>query len=139
MPGATAYSVYRGTATNAQAASPVSPLLLTPTFTDTGLTNGTTYFYKVTASGPGGESPRSAEAGATPTAPPRTIDPTLLSSFRLLRQSTWGPKPGDVERVVSIGVDAFLRAVRCCTPSLYPDTLFNECPRSRRSTSCSSR
>lgn len=126
--GATAYAVYRGTVTNAQAASPVSGLLLTPSFVDTGLTNGTAYFYKVTAFGPGGESARSAEASATPTAPPPSTDPTTLSSFRLLRQSTWGPKPGEVERVVAIGVDAFLAEQFAAAPSVYPDTLFSESP-----------
>jgi fibronectin type 3 domain-containing protein len=58
--GATSYSVYRGTAVVGTTAS--------PSFTDTGLTNGTTYSYKVTASNAAGTSPASATVNATPTA-----------------------------------------------------------------------
>ena len=48
--GATGYNIYRGTASNGEGASPVnaSPISAT-TFTNSGLTNGTTYYYKVTA------------------------------------------------------------------------------------------
>src|SRR6185437_15566816 len=68
--GATSYSVKRGTVTGGPY-TPVSPpnLSLT-TYTDTGLTNGTQYFYVVTASNAAGESPNSTEVNATPTAPP---------------------------------------------------------------------
>jgi hypothetical protein len=47
--------------------------------TDTGLTNGTTYTYTVRANGPGGQSPNSATAAATPTAPPPYpgLDPSV--------------------------------------------------------------
>jgi prepilin-type N-terminal cleavage/methylation domain-containing protein len=40
-----------------------------PALTDTGLTNGRTYSYTVTAYGPGGESAQSSPATATPTGP----------------------------------------------------------------------
>ena len=40
-------------------------------FTDTGLIDGTTYYYRVTAVDAGGESARSAEASATPHAAPQ--------------------------------------------------------------------
>jgi hypothetical protein len=63
--GATSYSVYRGTAPGAEGTTPVGTTAST-SFTDTGLTNGTAYYYKVTASNSAGASPNSNEATATP-------------------------------------------------------------------------
>lgn len=67
--GATSYRVYRGTTSGGQGNIPIATGLATANFTDVGLTNGTTYFYKVSAVGLGGEGARSAEVSATPTAP----------------------------------------------------------------------
>jgi uncharacterized protein (DUF1800 family) len=94
-------------------------------YVDTTVQNGTTYFYKVTALGSGGESARSAEASAMPTAPTPPPDPAALSAFRLLRQATWGPRPGDVERVAQGGAAAFLTEQFGAPISAYPDTLFS--------------
>jgi fibronectin type 3 domain-containing protein len=65
--GATSYHVKRGTASGGpytQISAPAST-----TLTDTGLTNGTTYFYVVSALNSSGESANSAQASATPVAP----------------------------------------------------------------------
>lgn len=65
--GATSYSVYRGTAPGAEGATPVGTTT-SDSFTDTGLTNGTGYYYTVTASNSGGASAKSAETNTVPTA-----------------------------------------------------------------------
>jgi fibronectin type 3 domain-containing protein len=62
--GATSYDVKRSTTTGGpytQISSPSST-----SFTDTGLTNGTKYFYVVSASNSAGQSANSAERSATP-------------------------------------------------------------------------
>ena len=63
---ATSYNVYRGTTTNGQAAPPLATGLTAPAFVDSPVTNGVTYFYKVTAVNAFGESTRSTEASASP-------------------------------------------------------------------------
>ena len=70
--GAASYNVYRGTSAGGEAAAPVATGLTSASYTDTGLTNGTKYFYVVTAVNGGGESAKSNEASATPTAPATT-------------------------------------------------------------------
>lgn len=71
--GATSYSVYRGTSSGGQGATAVGTVTGT-SFSDTGLTNGTRYYYKVRASNAAGSSGLSAEVSAVPSAtgtPPR--------------------------------------------------------------------
>jgi fibronectin type 3 domain-containing protein len=65
--GATSYNVYRGTSSGTHDPTPLngSPVNST-TYTDTGLTNGTAYYYVVSAVNSGGESGTSGEASATP-------------------------------------------------------------------------
>ena len=64
---AASYNVKRSTTTGGPYTKISSPA--TTSFTDTGLTNGTTYFYVVSAVNSTGESVNSAQASATPTAP----------------------------------------------------------------------
>ncbi len=127
--GATRYNVYRGTVAGGQATTPVAPDVTGLSVGDRGLVNGTPYFYRVTAVGDGGESARSIEVGATPVGAAPPPDPTTLSAFRLLRQATWGPRPGEVDRIVAngpVGVDVFLAEQFAATPSVYPDTLLTQ-------------
>jgi len=67
--GATSYSVKRATVSSGPFTT-VASGLATTTHTDTGLTNGVTYYYVVTAVNGSGESPNSNQASATPVSPP---------------------------------------------------------------------
>ncbi|MDD1766180.1 MAG: fibronectin type III domain-containing protein, partial [Methanomassiliicoccales archaeon] len=60
----TTYKIYRGTVSGVELyLTDVGTVL---TYTDTGLTNGITYYYKVSAANSLGEGPQSSEASATP-------------------------------------------------------------------------
>jgi fibronectin type 3 domain-containing protein len=123
--GATSYHVKRATVTDGpytQIGAPTSA-----SYTDTGLTNGTKYFYVVSALNSAGESANSAEVNATPAAPvtiPAT--PTGLTALAGNAQVTltWNASPGatsyNVERAtVSGGPYAQLAAP---TSANYADT-----------------
>ena len=74
--GATSYHVKRATVSGGpytQVAAPTSP-----SDTDTGLTNGTTYYYVVSAVNSAGESANSSQVNAIPVGPPPT--PTGLTA-----------------------------------------------------------
>jgi len=71
--GATSYNVYRGTTAGGESATAVATGVTTTSYTNTGLTNGTTYFYKVAAVNAGGTSGQSNEASATPVAASNTV------------------------------------------------------------------
>ena len=63
--GATSYNVYRGTTSGGEGTTPVATTAST-SYNDTGLTNGTKYYYKVAAVNGGGTSAQSGEVSATP-------------------------------------------------------------------------
>jgi hypothetical protein len=65
--GATSYNVKRSTTGGGPYAGIASPSA--PSYTDTGLTNGTTYYYVISAVNSAGESANSTQASATPIAP----------------------------------------------------------------------
>jgi hypothetical protein len=74
----TGYKLYRGTGPNPT--NVVATLPPTPTsYVDSGLTNGTTYYYKVSALNANGEGATSSQASATPNVlvPPSDPLPTL--------------------------------------------------------------
>ncbi len=65
--GAATYNLYRSMAAGTEGTTPYKTNLATTAYPDTGLTNGTAYYYKVTAVGPtGSESGLSPEANAIP-------------------------------------------------------------------------
>ena len=73
--GATSYNLYRGTSTGVTTATGTKIAGVTSSYTDTGLTGGTTYYYIVTAVNAVGESTASSEASATPVAAVTTLAP----------------------------------------------------------------
>ncbi|OAI50293.1 hypothetical protein AYO44_05765 [Planctomycetaceae bacterium SCGC AG-212-F19] len=66
--GATTYDVYRGTASGNETLLKAG--VTSTSFTDTGLTNGKTYYYEVRAINAAGQSALSSEVSATPNATP---------------------------------------------------------------------
>ena len=129
VPDVTGYNVYRGTSPDREATAPVASGLTSPTFTNSGLQNGITYYYRVTALNGGGESPRSVEVSASPESPPVAPDPATIEAFQFLRYATWGPKPGDVEALKALGKDgkdAFLTQQLSAPVSTLPDALFDK-------------
>jgi subtilisin family serine protease len=79
--GATSYTVKRST-TPGSGYAPVATGLTATSYNDTGLTNGTTYSYVVSASNSIGEGPDSVEASATPQAPPASFTMSVSPATR---------------------------------------------------------
>jgi predicted phage tail protein len=68
------YHVYRSTTNGSGYAQVTTALLTTTSFINTGLTGGTTYYYVIRAvDTAGNQSANSAQASATPTAPPTPV------------------------------------------------------------------
>ena len=72
------YKIYRSTSTGTE--SLLTTVGNVASFDDTAVTNGTTYFYKVSAVNTVGEGPPSNEASATPPAPTVPAAPSLAAS-----------------------------------------------------------
>jgi fibronectin type 3 domain-containing protein len=93
--GASSYKIYRGTASGTEAL--VQSGVTGTTYADAGLTNGTTYYYQVSAVNGGGESPHSAEASAMPQvaapAAPTSLSATAISSSQI--DLTWTDNSGN--------------------------------------------
>jgi hypothetical protein len=77
--GATGTNVHRATASGGPYTTVASNVAGTGT-TDTGLVNGTTYYYVVTGTNQVGEGPASNEASATPVTPPTVVTFTSVAS-----------------------------------------------------------
>jgi fibronectin type 3 domain-containing protein len=67
--GATSYNLFRSTTAGGEGTTPIVTGVTTTSYTNTGLANGTKYFYKVSAVNGSGASAQSAEVSATPSVP----------------------------------------------------------------------
>jgi len=65
-PKAASYNIYRSTTPGGEGTTPIVTGIASTSFTDTGLTAGTTYYYRVAAVNTIGTSAQSNEASATP-------------------------------------------------------------------------
>jgi len=77
--GATSYNVYRGTTAGGENTTAIATGITATSYTNTGLANGTAYFYKVAAVNSAGTSGLSNEAGATPISGVAGIDLVVTS------------------------------------------------------------
>jgi fibronectin type 3 domain-containing protein len=93
--GATSYYVKRATVSGGPYTQLVSPT--TNSYTDTGLTNGTTYYYVVSAVDSAGGSPNSSEVSATPsttaTVPPAPTG-VVATAGNMQVTLTWNASAG---------------------------------------------
>jgi len=64
--GATSYNIYQGVTSGGESSTPIATGITTVSYTVTGLTNGTAYYFKVAAVNSAGTSGYSNEASATP-------------------------------------------------------------------------
>jgi fibronectin type 3 domain-containing protein len=93
--GAVTYNVYRGTSAGGESATAIATGVTSPSYTDSTVTNNTTYYYKVAAVNTGGTSGLSNEASALPkVVPPGTpTSPTATAGFGNISLS-WGASQG---------------------------------------------
>jgi fibronectin type 3 domain-containing protein len=123
--GATSYQVKRSTSSGAETQISVPT---SSSYTDTGLSNGTKYFYVVLAVNSGGDSADSAQVSATPTAPSTPpASPTGLKATGGNAQVSlsWNAGAGavsyDVKRSTTSG-GPYGTAVASATATNYTDS-----------------
>jgi hypothetical protein len=106
--GATSYNIYRSTVAGGEGSTPYKTSITTSNFTDTGLTDGLTYYYEVTAVNAAGESGKSNEISLSPI--PLHAYPPILNSAT----------PGDGQVTLSwtpgVGVTNTYSIYRSTTP-----------------------
>lgn len=99
---AVTYDVFRGTSAGAEAATPIAEDVTSLSFLNTGLTNGTTYYYTVEAVNSAGSSEASGEAFATPaTVPGAPLDLTAATSTKSGIALTWSAPTSDGGAVIT--------------------------------------
>lgn len=85
---ATSYNVYRGTVSGDESTTPIAKGVVGLQFADTGLVNGTAYYFKVVAVNADGTSPKSIEVKSTPV-PPDTAGLLLLQNSSTTQVAWW--------------------------------------------------
>ena len=97
--GATTYNVKRSLATNTGYSTIATSVSVT-NYDDTSLTNGTPYFYKVSAVNGRGEGADSSEVTATPAAPPAAPGPVSIAVGDTKVILSWPAVPGATSSVL---------------------------------------
>ncbi len=113
--GATSYSVKRSTVSGGPYTT-VATGLASASYTDAGRTNGTAFYYVVSATNAVGEGPNSGEASATPTAPtsPPSAPASVVATGRTSRVGVdWSPSTGAASYTLKRGT----------TSGTYPTTV----------------
>jgi hypothetical protein len=88
---AATYVIYRGLAPGKEAPVPIARNVTACHYTDAGLKDGTTYFYRVAGRNAAGEGPRSPEASAATKSAPRVISVQAEPQFleNRIKTSAW--------------------------------------------------
>jgi len=124
--GATSFNIYRGLSTGNESPTPVATNVSASPYVDTGLVDGTAYFYTIKAVNIGGTSAFSNEAAATPV-PPVPAAPTALaatpgdSTISLGWTASSGASSYNVYRGPSMGGEA-PSAIASTSTATYVDT-----------------
>jgi len=105
--GAAFYNVYRGTSAGGEGTTPIASGVSTTSTIDTSVSNGTAYYYTVTAVNAGGMSGVSNEASATPQVPAPAAPASLAAVAGNAQVSlTWAPVAGAASYNVYRGASA---------------------------------
>ncbi|HTR34493.1 MAG TPA: glycoside hydrolase family 44 protein [Bryobacteraceae bacterium] len=125
--GATSYNVYRGKTPGGENATAIATGITTASFTNTGLTNGKTYYYKVAAVNAAGTSAPSNEAGASPhTAAPAAPTALVATAARRKVALTWTASAGatsyNVYRGTAAGAEGATPIATSITTTSYTST-----------------
>jgi uncharacterized protein (DUF1800 family)/fibronectin type 3 domain-containing protein len=125
--GASSYRVFRGT-TSGLDRTPIATVT-TPTFTNTGLTNGTPYSYAIAARNAGGDGPLSAAVTATPLAPPVAPAAVLATGGDRSIQLKWAVVNGatsyNVYRGTAPGAQGTVPLTAGLSTTTFVDTIEN--------------
>lgn len=93
VPGATSYNIYRATTPGGEGTTVYKNVTAT-TYTDTGLTNGVTYYYQVSALNGAGQSAKSGEVSATPQSVPATPTGVTATAGNAQVTLSWSASTG---------------------------------------------
>ena len=126
VPGATGYAVKRSTASGGPY-STVAANVTSTAFTDTGLTNGITYYYVVSAKNFGGVSANSSHASAMPVPPPPAapagLAATVDSASRInLTWSASSTATGYNVKRATVSGGPYTTVASAITPTSFTDT-----------------
>ncbi|MBA3357001.1 MAG: fibronectin type III domain-containing protein, partial [Pyrinomonadaceae bacterium] len=121
--GATTYNVKRSTASGGPYAT-IATGVSTTSYTNTGLANGTTYYYVVSAVNANGESANSSQASATPLGPPAAPTNLTATAGNAQVSLTWTASAGatsyNVKRATT-SAGAYTTIVTGVTTTSYTD------------------